>query len=229
MKKKRIMLGLIPLLVLAVGFEAYNLLRLKHSLVSYATYWDERKADPGQVTYLALGDSAAQSIGASSPERGYVGILASRIQQTTGKTVRVINLSVSGARVGDIMRKQIPQLKNYKPDYVTLDVGANDVNHNDLPIFSGQYQALLDALPKGTIVGNVPYFGGRIRKNGDALKANVVIAKETSSRNIALADLQTVTRDRQNLLNYASDLFHPSNRGYQNWADAYWTVLRPRL
>ena len=229
MKKKHIIFALVALLVLAIGFEAYNLIRLKHSLVSYAAYWNERKSKPGQLTYLVLGDSAAQSIGASSPERGYVGVLADRIHQATGKTVRVVNLSVSGATVGDVMRTQIPQLKNYKPDYVTLDVGANDVNHNDLPIFSGQYQALLDALPKGTIVGNVPYFGGRIRKNDDALKANVIIAHETANRGIAVADLQKFTHDRQNLLNYASDLFHPSNRGYQNWADAYWIVLQPRL
>lgn len=227
--KKRIILTFIILFVAALGFETYNLLRLKHSLTSYATYWNERKNTPGELTYVALGDSAAQSIGASSPEKGYVGILAKRIEKATGKTVRVINLSVSGARVGDVVDKQLPELQQYKPDFVTLDVGANDVNHNDLPIFSGQYRTLLDALPTGTIVGNVPYFGGRIRKNGDALKANVIIAKETASRGTALADLQTITRDRQNPFNYASDLFHPSNRGYINWADAYWNVLRPRL
>ena len=53
----------------------------------------------GVLRYVAIGDSAAQGIGASRPDRSYVGVLADDIHAATGRSVRVINLSISGATV----------------------------------------------------------------------------------------------------------------------------------
>jgi acyl-CoA thioesterase-1 len=226
---KKIMLGVILVIVLLLAIELIALLQLKSHLKSYAAYWKHTPTS-GTFTYVALGDSAAQGIGASKPEYGYVGLLADRIARETGQKVRIVNLSVSGAKIQDVIDKQIPELKAYKPALVTLDIGSNDVagTYNSMS-FRTNYDKLGAALPKGTFVGNIPYFGGRIRHNAQALNANQHIAETAQKYNLHLVDLQTMTRERKSLRAYAPDLFHPSNYGYQNWADAYWHVIKPTL
>jgi lysophospholipase L1-like esterase len=226
---KKLVLSLAVIVLLIVVIELIALLKLKANLTSYATYWKQVPSS-GSFTYVALGDSAAQGIGASKPQLGYVGLLAARIHEATGKTVRVVNLSVSGAKIQDVINHQLPELKGYKPDLVTVDIGGNDVAGQYNPvIFQAEYDKLAANLPKGTVVGNMPYFGGRIRHNKQALNANIYISGAVQKYGLRVADLQTITRDRNSIRNYAADYFHPSNRGYQNWADAYWQVIEPSL
>lgn len=52
----------------------------------------------GTLTYVALGDSAGVGVGVDDPAQGYVGVIAKRLAETTGQTVRVVNLSVTGAK-----------------------------------------------------------------------------------------------------------------------------------
>lgn len=225
---KKIVLGLVILIVALLAVEIIALLRLKANLTNYATYW--KQPTTGTFTYVALGDSAAQGIGASKPQLGYVGLVAERIQQQTGQKVRIVNLSVSGAKIQDVITKQLPELKQYKPNLVTVDIGANDVASNYNPqVFQAAYNQLAASLPKGTVVGNMPYFGGRIRHNSQAINANQYITAAAQKNDLLVADLQTITKQRNSIRDYAVDYFHPSNRGYQNWADAYWQVIQPTL
>ena len=55
--------------------------------------------EPGDLVYVALGDSAAQGIGASTSDNGYVGLVADRLRERTGNPVLGVNLSRSGATV----------------------------------------------------------------------------------------------------------------------------------
>lgn len=227
---KRILLIIGVIVLVLILIEVFCLLQLRASLRSYAAYWQDRKEIPGEITYIALGDSAAQGIGASQPENGYVGLIAERIKKETGKSVRVINLSVSGARLQDVIDDQLPVLAQYKPDIVTIEAGANDVATSyDQGRFKREFETLAAQLPEGTIVGNMPYFGGRISRNAQAIDANKIIDRVADRHGLVVADLQTITRERDGLLVYACDFFHPSNRGYQNWADAFWMELKPRL
>jgi len=225
---KKILIGIAVLIALVFVIEIIALLRLKASLSSYATYW--KQPQTGSFTYVTLGDSAAQGIGASKPENGYVGLIAKQLKQETGKKVRVVNLSVSGAKIDDVINKQLPQLKDYKPDVVTIEIGGNDVagKYNSAD-FNKRFTKLASLLPKDTYVGNIPYFGGRIKHNPQAIDANKHIAIATKNNDLNLVDLQKITKERDSLRNYASDFFHPSNRGYQNWSDAYWEAIRPSL
>ena len=221
---KKILILIAIMVIIVVIIEIIALLHLKSTLTSYKIYWD--KPQTGTLTYVALGDSAAQGIGASQPTKGYVGLLADQLANKSGESVKTVNLSVSGATIDDVIEKQIPQLKNYRPDVITIDIGGNDVarqyNSQD---FKRSFDKLGSLLPAGTYVGNMPYFGGRIKHNPQALDANEHILATTRNYNLKLVDLQTVTKNRDSLRNYASDYFHPSNRGYQNWADAYWQKI----
>ena len=100
----------IVLLIIVVA-QIIALLWLYLSVGRYKNFWVDKASKSGELTYIALGDSAAQGIGASSPMRGYVGLIAKRLEAKTGKKVKIINVSVTGAKVEDVTRDQIPQIK----------------------------------------------------------------------------------------------------------------------
>lgn len=109
---------------------------------------------------MALGDSTAQGIGASTPERGYVGLIAQCLHSATRRPVQVVSLSRSGARVHDVVVDQLPRLAGLAPDLVTVTVavGANDLKHYDADRFRADVDALIVGLGPTTVVGDVPWF-----------------------------------------------------------------------
>ena len=73
--------------------------RLTNAIPVNSNWWREQRTTPGELLYVAIGDSAAQGIGASRPGRSYVGVVARHIQSQTGKALRVVNLGISGATI----------------------------------------------------------------------------------------------------------------------------------
>ena len=212
------------LIILVAGVRVGLLIR---SLSTYKTYWQKeavKKPVPGSLIYIALGDSTAQGIGASSAGQGYVGLVEKHLEQKTGKPVHVINISVSGAKISDAIKNQLPRLKNFpRADYVTIEIGANDVPVYDRNTFKREFSQLLKLLPDQTVVANMPSFrGGRMGKLDDnAVDASKVIAELLAGYpNMRLADVYQATR-QQNIRDFGADLYHPSNSGYQNWAQAF--------
>ncbi|MCU1693414.1 MAG: esterase [Frankiales bacterium] len=191
-------------------------------------YWASPHGREGGLLYVALGDSAAQSVGASRPARGYVGLLAERLRVTTGGPVRVVNLSVSGARVRDVLRDQVPALRALRPDVVTVAVGGNDVRGYDAGRFDTDVSALVAALPPDALLADVPYFmHGHWER--DAQQAADVLHARASARDLTVVPLHAaLAREglRAMLTEFAPDLFHPSDRGHAVWADAFWTQVR---
>lgn len=223
--------ALLTVLVLA---EAAALLVMYTSVSRYAAYWRERAAgldgSDGPITYVALGDSAAQGIGASRPDKGYVGLLADDIATLTGRQVRVVNLSVTGATLADVLQHQLPQVDRYRPDIITVEVGGNDVRSYQPEPFERDFGQLLDGLPAGrTVVATVPYFGGRIRSDGNDAVMSDVIRRLAAARGISVADLYTDLRSRHTVRLYAADWFHPSDHGYRVWRDSFRPVVTDRL
>jgi lysophospholipase L1-like esterase len=218
------------LVVGALAWYAVGALRVLWSVPDFAAQWRERAqrpADPGELLFLALGDSVAQGIGASSPDRGYVGLLAAWLRATTGRPVRVVNLSVTGAKVADVVRDQLPQAAGLRPDVVTLDVGANDAGRTDPEAFRASLRALLDALPAGAFVADVPWFGGG-RRLAAAQVLSDVVREEVAARPLVPVAAEAASKDMR-WGDYAGDLFHPDDSGHRRWADAFWASMRERL
>ncbi|MCU1585226.1 MAG: hydrolase family protein [Microbacteriaceae bacterium] len=193
-----------------------------------ARWWREEGEKSGDLLYVAVGDSAAQGVGASRPGHSYVGLLANHIRDKTGHSVRVVNLSVSGARLRDAMAVQVPALRALKPDIVTVAVGANDMASFDRDRFESELGELLDALPSGTIVADLPsFFLGPVERN--ARVANAIVRTLADRHGFEVAPLHATTR-RQGAAWYALnrvsvDFFHPNDRGYKVWAAAFLPVL----
>jgi len=215
-------------MLIGAGAWGVKLVLLAQSVDGYRTYWAGPRGEPGGLVYVALGDSAAQGIGASHPERGYVGLLAERIREQTGRPVQVVNLSRSGATVRDLLDTQLSPLRELRPDIVTVAIGGNDVRGYDPARLSAAIDELTAALPAGTFIADVPDFmHGRW---GDrAAEAAAIVTASASAHQLRVVPLHDVQRGRgagAMLTDFAADWFHPNDRGHRVWADAFWSELR---
>jgi acyl-CoA thioesterase-1 len=200
---------------------------LNETLPVNSAWWREHAKTEGDLLYVALGDSTAQGIGASRPGNGYVGILADRIRALSGRTVRTVNLSVSGARVADLVEYQLPRLAKLQPDVVTLAIGANDIPAFEPVAFERDLGRILDAVPPTTVVADLPcfHFPASERK---VRVANEIVRRLATDRGLRIAPLHRITRRQTAILaltQAAGDLFHPNDRGYRVWASAFLPFL----
>ncbi len=209
-----------------IALELLGLLWLLLTVSSYKEFWVKKATEPGEITYLALGDSAAQGIGATSATRGYVGIIASRIEAEAQKSVKVVNLSKTGAKMHDYLNEQAPQISNIQADIVTIEIGANDVSVFDPETFRSDFKKVLLTLPDGAYVSNMPLFNSRPASTPKAKAASVIIKEELRAYpNLIFVDLEKQTSENQSIFGFAPDLFHPNDLSYKNWADAFWIQI----
>jgi len=224
-RRKKMKFVLLFILAVVV-IEVIALVWLYFSIGRYKNFWQQKANQPGEITYLAIGDSAAQGIGATSPMRGYVGLIAKRLEAKTGKKVNIINLSVTGAKISDVQRDQIPKIKGIKADIVTIEVGANDIRTFKEDQFKKEFSQLLTSLPDQTYVSDMPLFNSRPSSTMPAKEASIII-RELVAKDIDLnfVALQKQTEENQSIFGFAPDLFHPNNLSYKNWADAFWEKI----
>ena len=211
----------------AVGVWLVKIVQLQARVEEHRESWSQPRGEPGGLVYVALGDSAAQGIGASRPERGYVGLLAERLRAATGRPVQVVNLSASGARIDDLLREQLPRLAGLDADVVTVAIGGNDVRAYDRQAFEEQVDRLVAALPAGTFVADVPYYmHGRWERR--AQQAADAVTERARAAGLVPVPLHEALRDEgwsAMLDQFAADWFHPNDRGHRVWADAFWAEI----
>ncbi|MFC4244154.1 SGNH/GDSL hydrolase family protein [Gryllotalpicola reticulitermitis] len=209
---------------------------LADNIPVHSAYWRARRELPGDLVYIAIGDSAAQGIGASRPARSYVGVLAKRLEKRTGLAVRVVNLSISGATLGTAIEKELPRFLHIRSELVdaaviTVSVGANDIAAWDAERFERELDLLLSQLPPHAIVADLPsfYFLPGERK---ALAGNRILRSTAAKYGLRVVDLHdTMRREgvRGVTTQFAGDLFHPNDRGYVVWANAFEQAVRDRV
>lgn len=212
------------------GVQAYRWLRVATSVQRHERYWVRRRLRPGELRYAALGDSLAQGIGASHPERGYVGLLAARLERATGLGVEIVNLSATGILIDDVTRYQVPALLalDPPPDVVTVTAGTNDAGRRDHDGIASRFAALCAALPPGALVADLPEFhhgrrGVAARQAAAAIRGVLADHPRLVPVHLAAATARTGLPAR------SADLFHPNDRGHRTYADQFWSALEPRL
>lgn len=221
-----IALGIGFALLLLAGF------LMARAVDGYAIAWKSENAEPhrpGAMLYVALGDSAAQGLGAITQHNGYVGLIQAELKKD-GRDVQVINLSKSGAKIQDVLTDQLPELATLQPDVITIEIGANDIADYDAARFETEMDALMTQLPKTTLISDLPYFGGRTRlpffgggtPERLVVEANQIMERLASKHGFDLVELHAETQARNNYpWSYAVDYFHPNDLGYRAWADAF--------
>jgi len=185
---------------------------------------------PRRPLWVVLGDSTAQGLGAPSPRGGYVGQALHQLRRRTGQPWRVLNLSVSGALIRDVLANQIPLLPE-APDLVTCGVGANDVLFSTPARLFSDMRAVLAAVPEHTVVLDLPlpagFWGivGRISVPYIA-RINRVIREVAAERELTVAEISAhFTAPWAG--KFASDNFHPSQDGYRDWTRAVLAAIPP--
>ena len=195
-------------------------------VAAYRTAWEQANiaalASDGPL-WLVLGDSAAQGVGASSHESGYVGVVRDRLAAVDGRPWRIVNVSRSGARTREVVDVQWPAglaaLSGVAPELVTAVVGGNDAMRTREQQWRRDIDDLCAALPRGAVVATVArgVFERRVQRVNAHLRATAAAA------GLRVADLWAFTGAPYKGL-YA-DGFHPNDAGYLQWADALSAAL----
>lgn len=221
-----LLLLLLPIVVIALVIVGIYLFYL-YQVRTYALFWQENNTmvvkKQQTFLYIALGDSAAQGIGASSPLQGYVGQFAKQIEAKEGKRVQIINLSKSGARIDNVITQQLPELKKYNPDIITISIGANDVNDEiEEEELAKRLTKLASLLPPKTLFADVAYF--HLGKKEIVAKSSQELVQKLSQRyDLVPVPLYEVTRKHHpEAGQYSFDNFHPNDKGYGFWVEAFW-------
>lgn len=241
------------------GVAIGRLLRLDNQRGDYRKAWEDHDLAtlawldslPGEggedaarpYTIVALGDSAAQGIGASRVQEGYVPRLASAIAGALGREVALVNLSMSGATTESVVLTQLPQVvglgldgRRAAPDLFTLNIGGNDVMVADMTTqtFTARFEEICAALPAGSLVGNISSFGV-LRTEPRAGELSAVVAEVAAAHGHHVVDLRALSREfsvaKYTFGYHAADLFHPNSAAYGDWAQRYadaWTEAADR-
>jgi len=230
-------IGLVPLSIAALlGFEIQRA-RIT-ARPDYGPVLDLDAAVNGAVesspTVVWLGDSTASGVGVHQSADA----LPRQTAALSGLPQNLISLAVSGARVGDVLHKQLP-LVPASASVVVIDIGANDVVHAArVATFRGQYLQVLKGLPPHArvVLLGVPDMGSPPRLD-EPLRAIVgwrgrqfdaEVRSIARSRHLAYVDIAKATGSafRHHPKEYFfGDEYHPNVAGYRLWAEAVAPVL----
>ncbi|MCU1539046.1 MAG: hypothetical protein JWP82_3397 [Humibacillus sp.] len=189
--------------------------RVQEQVGPYAAWWQSHnraELDRGGPLWVALGDSMTQGIGASAPDRGWAGQLSSRLDDG-GWPHRLVNLGVSGARVQDVLDRQLPALEalvdtDGPAALVTVVIGSNDIvaaRHREGLL--ERFEAMLDRLPPSAVVANLP------NPRREARLVDALLRERAAEGRLVLADMRD-DGPRSWRGRLADDLFHPNDHGY---------------
>jgi acyl-CoA thioesterase I len=217
---------------------------LRADRTEFASYWTAhndqvlsnrelalRRGDEPDPLWVVLGDSTAQGLGAPGPRGGYVGQTLYELRRTTGRQWRVVNLSVSGALIRDVLAGQIPLLDGQRPDLVTCGAGANDILYSPPGKLFSDLRTLLAAVPEETVVLDLPLLSGFWGIVGRMSvpyisRINRVIREAAAERTLRVAEVS-----RHFIApwvgKFSVDNFHPSQDGYRDWTRALVEALTP--
>lgn len=182
-------------------------------------YWQRQRSrtpDPKAIRLVVLGDSIAQGVGATTPQKSFVGLAAAYITRQTGRPVHIGNYSKSGASAHDILEEQLPQADLARADIIVVEVGVNDSLRRTLEQFQADIKQLIQALPlEKTVMADLPF----VKFRRSYQKVLLAIFKEYHIKP-AVASKQFV--NFLPALNVtAGDFWHPNDKGYQRWFEAF--------
>jgi lysophospholipase L1-like esterase len=129
------------------------------------------------------------------------------------------------------VQDQLPKLAKYRPDVMTVSIGANDIAKWDPVGFERGLRTIFDAVPPHTLVADLPFFYFPQNERKVAV-ANEILRRLAAERGLTVVRLHRETRlrgFRRMFTHFANDMFHPNDHGYRVWADAFRPALTASL
>ena len=191
----------------------------------------------GPIVYVALGDSTGSGVGAR--EGGYVARLFKRVVERRPES-KLNNLCVSGSTTAEVLRGQLDRGVAADPDLVTLGIGINDIGHGlTLDQFSKNYEQILSTLKEKTrarvVVTNIPDISSAPRIPGSMrseyqrqiMQFNQRLEDIAARHGATVFDVYSITTAElpSHPEYFSSDGFHPSDAGYELWAERMWPIV----
>jgi len=182
------------------------------------------------LRYSAAGDSTSVGIGTKNSRDAY----PSQVSEFLGKRNMVVykNIGVTGAKTKDVLEKQLQSIIDFRPDIVTLSVGANNETHlQTSKNIIGDFELIIDRLTKETsatiYIANIPDFTGTrlfpwwfvklIEHNSKAVNRELLKFSNERVKIVPIHDLGPVE--------LSGDLFHPNEQGYKKWAGKFLEIV----
>jgi acyl-CoA thioesterase-1 len=194
------------------------------------------------IIYAALGDSTGVGVGAREGG-GYPARLLKRINEVRPGS-KLTNVCVSGATTDDVLRGQIEPALASRPTLITLGIGINDVGHGmSVERFAQNYETIitrLEAARATIVVTNIPdvslapvasSMAGRDEYLRRITLFNERISDIASRHGLLMVDAFNATRDAipRSPDFFSEDGFHPSDKGYEYWAETMWPTIKKVL
>jgi lysophospholipase L1-like esterase len=201
---------------------------------------DEIKGAP--VVYVALGDSTGVGVGARKGG-GYVARLFERIERVRPGS-RLVNLCMSGATTGDLLRAQVGRVGDARPSLVTVGIGINDLTRQATPEqFARNFAEIVTRLRAQTdapvVVSNLPDVSHapavpaflREAARRRLVQYNERIAGAAARHGLHLADSfeKSAAVIPTHPEFFSPDGFHPSEEGYEFWAVKMWPEIKEAI
>jgi lysophospholipase L1-like esterase len=199
----------------------------------------------GALRFVPLGDSYTIGTSVAEAER-WPNQLVARLAGDPLSLHLVGNPAVNGFASGDLIRVELPKLENLRPEFVTVQIGVNDVVRGvpdvdysanlslildsllqELPA----YQALCLASPDYTVTPQGAAFGQAETQRAGIMRNNEILRGAAEGRGIRFVpeifEISQTAGDDARML--AGDGLHPSGIQYGLWVDVMAPVVRELL
>jgi len=197
---------------------------------------------PMSLRYVALGDSYTIGTSVSSAE-SWPSQLVARL---SGRLELVANLGVNGYSSADLIAAELPALEDLHPEFVTVQIGVNDVVRGvPQATYASNIELILDALlerlpptrilavatPDYTLTPMGASFGNPAQQSAEIARFNDVLRAAAQARGVAFVpDIYEISRSvASDPSLVASDGLHPSGAQYALWVDAILAVVEELL
>jgi lysophospholipase L1-like esterase len=187
------------------------------------------------LRYVALGDS--YTIGtAVGPAQAWPARLVAAVAGMAGSHASlelVANLAVNGRSSGELTREQLPAVAHWRPGFVSLMVGVNDVVRGiPAKAYAANLESIFDALlgllpanriltvsiPDYTLTPRGADYGDPRRQRAEIVAFNAIMASASAARSVRHVDVFDLSgRAAADRSLVADDGLHPSSAQYELW------------
>jgi len=185
------------------------------------------------MRYLALGDSFTIGTG-TTPDRSFPAVLVDRWWDD-GIECDLRNPAVNGYTTADLIREELPLVESYRPELVTVLIGANDIVAG---ITEQRYRAQLRRIhervragapaaaryglpqPDWSLTPAGASFGDVARLAKTIERFNRIAREEALRAGGRYVDIFPLMREQMRRGMTAPDGLHPSAEAYADWAEA---------
>lgn len=193
------------------------------------------------MRYVALGDSYTIGTSIEAVERW-----PNQLVERVPRLDLVANLGVNGYTSADLIDQELPQLDGLNPEFVTLQIGVNDVVQGVSDTqYAGNVSVIMDdllariapewilcvATPDYTVTPSGGDFGDPAEQSDAIVRVNAIMREACEQRGARFVpeifEISQGTSEDRSLV--ADDGLHPSGRQYALWVEAIAPVVEELL